>query len=113
MSSKYGEPWAQPEYDNDLGYDGGFWEWYEVEDVGKFSDEDKALRAIACVNACASLENPADLRTQRDDLLTSLEWALRWGEAMYEGLQAPLKASETVWAFREATALVKKARGEA
>lgn len=53
-------PWPQPTYHNDTGpVDGFFVEWWEVEGVGRFEYEADARRAVACVNACAGIANPA------------------------------------------------------
>ena len=35
--------------------------------------KDNADRIVACVNACAGIEDPAELRRQRDELLEALE----------------------------------------
>lgn len=43
-----------------------------INDRGRaYADEDSAnaIRIVACVNALAGIENPADLRQQRDELL--------------------------------------------
>lgn len=37
--------------------------------TGGYGTDDDVPRAIACVNACAGFADPAELRTQRDDLL--------------------------------------------
>lgn len=38
-------------------------------------DDANAARIVACVNACAGIENPEDLRRQRDELKTELDKA--------------------------------------
>jgi hypothetical protein len=40
--------------------------------------KDRAQRAEACVNACEGIEDPADLRRQRDELLDLLKASLPW-----------------------------------
>lgn len=39
-------------------------------------DHANAARIVECVNACEGIENPADLRKQRDELLKALGLAL-------------------------------------
>lgn len=46
-------PWPEPRYDNDVNP--GFSEWWEVEGVASFDNEDDALFAVHCVNSHASL----------------------------------------------------------
>ena len=39
--------------------------------------DDNAARIVACVNACEGIDDPADLRAQRDELLAACEALLQ------------------------------------
>lgn len=41
--------------------------------VTRFKRPEDAARAVACVNACEGIEDPADLRAQRDELLAACQ----------------------------------------
>ena len=41
-------------------------------EAGREQQEANADRIVACVNACAGIEDPAELRRQRDELLDAL-----------------------------------------
>lgn len=44
-------PWPKPTYKNDTGpNDDGFWQWWEIEGVGKFDTENDAVLAWRAVN---------------------------------------------------------------
>ena len=45
-------PWPEPEYDNETApQDEGFWEYWEIANVGTFNREDDARFAVRAVNA--------------------------------------------------------------
>lgn len=76
-TGKYGEPWnvqvAGVEYSAghvsrcDLEDEDGI--GVTMFDIMEDNDVSFARRAVACVNACEGIEDPADLRRQRDILL--------------------------------------------
>jgi hypothetical protein len=74
--SQYGEPWNLDDYQKVIEANGenmvttGFalGSGYPVGEL-----ESKRDRIIACVNACAGIENPADLKAQRDELVEALK----------------------------------------
>lgn len=76
-----------------------------AQPIATVYDRSHAERIVACVNACAGIENPADLRKQRDELLEALQHALDVMEIHNVG-----KGCSTQDAARTAIA---KAKGEA
>lgn len=59
--SKYGEPWS-------LSHNGAL-ETFDEPWLGRCAVDN--ARAVACVNACEGIDDPSDLRKQRDALLFS------------------------------------------
>ncbi len=54
-------PWPEPDHRNDVGPDDDcFWEWWEIEGVGKFDKESDALLARRAVNSHAALVEALD-----------------------------------------------------
>ena len=86
MAKHTPEPWGL------VGEPNGYTVWNVVDDgvnpgcVGRIlarvcgaavnveEEEANGARIVACVNACAGIDDPADLRKQRDDLLAALNW---------------------------------------
>jgi hypothetical protein len=74
------EPWLYDEERAAVAYDGRA---YAIDGhrIGCIIAEPRlrtdGRRIAACVNACAGIEDPADLRKQRDELLDVLRTAIR------------------------------------
>ena len=67
-------PWPKPENNNDVGpNDEGFWEWWEIEGVGKFDTEADALFAWHAVNSHDALDVFAMLCGRTGDSLYDFE----------------------------------------
>lgn len=62
MSEHTPEPWPEPDKNGHIS-----------EPRIGCMDYANYMRARACVNACAGIDDPQDLRTQRDDLLSAAE----------------------------------------
>ena len=77
--------------------------------------DDDARRIVACVNACAGMEDPAaeiaELKLQRDELLAALRSSVETIEWMH-GCSSPA-SDEVEEAIREGNAMVNKAKGGA
>lgn len=108
MSKHTSEPWyadgklivgAAPEY----GQIGGC---YNVADTD---------RIVACVNACADIEDPADLRKQRDDLLAVCKWLWNFVGTASDGGQCWVAIREqpgaSKWAKDLSAAIAKAEEG--
>ncbi len=81
-----------------------------------YNDED-ARRIVACVNACAGMENPADeiakLKSERSEMLSALKEILNinWRDGL-AGLERPTDFAERAAALRalgEATDIARAA----
>jgi hypothetical protein len=70
QSGKYGEPWRIERHPTRLSQVVAY---YADRIKGRDMDDDlsneRIMRGAACVNACEGIEDPADLRRQRDDAL--------------------------------------------
>lgn len=73
--------------------------------------EANANRIVACVNACAGIENPDDLRRQRDELLEALNGLVWYMRAMNQN-NKPIKIEHHYVAALDAIAKAEGKNGK-